>query len=130
MLLITSVATGAARSSGCERMAMQPVALDTGVVPIMVTPAPRTSQSDEPNCGLTPPTAGIGRKTWFPGSETATECVVRGFPDAAGFTGGVCTATSTVWSSIGGEAPTTPSLSIPSGPAFGVRHIVLQLGTK
>src|SRR5215472_14469718 len=108
-------------------MAIQPVALD-GVVPITFASAVE-SQSDEPNCGAAPPTAGIGRKTWFV-LEAATECIVRGLPDAAGFTGMVCTATSTDWSSRRPDESTTPRTSSPSTPAFLVRHVVLQLGTK
>src|SRR5262249_25461157 len=110
------------------RIAIQPVALDTGVVPITFASAVE-SQSVEPNCGAAPPTAGIGRKTIL-FEEAATEWIVRGLPDVAGVQGGGCAATSTAWSSFRPDESMTPRCSTPSTPAFWVRHVVLQLGTK
>src|SRR5262249_55178686 len=116
-------------AAGVVRIAIQPVALDTGVVPITLTPGAAVwSQSDEPNCGATPPTAGIGRKTAFVFAAAATEWIVRGLPDVAGFTGGVCVATVTDWSRLFiNNASINPRTSAP--PPFAVRHAVLQLGT-
>src|SRR5207245_3277455 len=61
-------------------MIIQPVAA-VGK-PTLTIESSNESQSVGSNCGTTPPTAGIGRKIWFP--PAAAECTVRGLPDAPG----------------------------------------------